>query len=201
MPAEPEGQAIIPLVNPMNIAGDLVPNSVLVPNPSINNEEVERQGWFRRNCNKLLIGATALSLSVTLAKDPFDEVKQKVIEAAPWVGTGVIASEALFVAGAVTMAASVGKKVGNPLKLKQNLPEMAKHAGRSKLFKAGFIVNTVGAVGDFVVLSAGVMGKLPVYSWGVLSFTVADLGITVAVRRAMLNSIKKNSLTVGSSGN
>lgn len=146
-----------------------------------------------RHKTKLILGAAAISLTLTISLDPLGETKDKVIDAAPWVGGGILASEALWIGGAAMMLAAVGKTIKNPLKIRKQVPELAQKADSSKLFKAGFYINTTGAVGDFAVLSVGVMNKLPVHSWGVLGIALADLGITIAVRRAIYKGIKKNA--------
>ncbi len=149
--------------------------------------------WLRRNKAKLLLGVAATSLAVTLATDKLGEVQEQVADAAPWVGAGVVASEALFIGGAAMMASSVGEKIGNPLTVKNRIPEIAKHANESTLFKTGFVTNTIGAVGDFAVISAGVVHELPPQSWGVLGLTLTDLAGTVALRKAMLDAGRKHA--------
>jgi uncharacterized membrane protein YbhN (UPF0104 family) len=149
--------------------------------------------WVKKHKFKLIVGVAATSAAVTLINDPFEETKKDIEEAAPWVAAGVVASEIAFVAGAGMMITSVGDKVGNPLTLKKRTKEIAAKANSSNLFKTGFAVNTAGAVGDFAVISTGVMKELPPSSWGILSLTLADLGLTVAVRKGILNSIHNNS--------
>lgn len=147
------------------------------------------KSWLKKQRVKLACGAFALSAGLTLASDPLEETKKEVVEAAPWVGGGIVAAEAMWIGGAAMMVASVGDKIGNPLKLKSRLPEVAKKANSSNLFLAGFWTNTIGAVGDFVVLSSGVMYKLPVRSWGVLGFTLMDLGLTFAIRKTIWDKV------------
>lgn len=138
----------------------------------------------------LLVGATAVSAVATVTNNPVGELYGDVKEAAPWVGGGVVASEVAFVAGAIMMAASVKEKISNPLKIRQRLPEIAKKAHDSKLFTAGFWTNTVGAVGDFAVISAGMIAKMPVESYPMLAIPLLDLSVTVAVRRAIHKGVK-----------
>lgn len=142
---------------------------------------------------KLAIGATALSVGATLALDPMSETIDRVSEAAPWVVGGVVVSETMFVAGAAMMLGSIGKKVGNPLKFKERVPEIAEQANSSRVFKAGFFINTIGAVGDFLVISPAVISTMPSHSWGVLGLTLADLGVTYGVRRTIWSGVKDNA--------
>lgn len=148
--------------------------------------------FFKKYKTKLVLGAAAVSLASTLVLDPLGDTTEKVMDAAPWVAGGVGVSEAMFIGGAAMMLASVGDKIGNPLSIKKRIPEIAEKANDSKLFKSGFWVNTTGAVGDFVVLSAGIGANMPPHTWGVLGLTLLDLSVTVAVRKAILNGIKGN---------
>lgn len=148
--------------------------------------------WASRHKGKLALGAIATSTALTFAFNPTQEVKDRIVEAAPIIGVGIAGSEAMFVGGAAIMASAVGSKVGNPLKLKERLPEICEKANDSLLFKSGFWINTVGAVGTAAFFSAGVLAKMPPESYGVLSFAGADLALTVAVRKAMLSGIRSN---------
>lgn len=147
--------------------------------------------FLNKHSTKLLLGAAAVSFALTVVANPFEQTKDEVIDAAPWVGGGLFLSEAMWIGGAAMMLTSVGDKVKNPLKIRKKLPELAKKANSSKLFKSGFYINTAGAVGSATVISAGVVDKLPFHSWGLLGLAVADLGVTIAVRKAILRGIKK----------
>jgi hypothetical protein len=174
---------------------------------SIENTIDQREGfkqWFGRHKTKLAVGAAAVGLAITLTNNPISELKDDVVDAAPWVGAGVAASEVAFTIGAGMMLGAVGEKIGNPLKVKERIPAIAQKANNSKLFKTGFVINTVGAVGDFVVLSGGVVKEMPVESYPVLGLTLLDLGLTVAVRKAIHRGVKNNSadpLTVSEADN
>ncbi|MFJ7078919.1 hypothetical protein [Streptomyces sp. NPDC098781] len=153
-------------------------------------------GFLSRNRWKIIFGVTATSIIVTLTLNPLAEVKQKVISTAPWVGAGILVSEIMFIGGLAMMASAVGMRVGNPFRLKTSLAEICKRANRDLLFKAGFWINTVGAIGTAVVISIGVFLNLPPESYGILSFAVADLALTVAIRKAMLDGLKETSASV-----
>lgn len=151
--------------------------------------------FIHRQRVKLAVGATALSVGATLALDPMGETIDRVADVAPWIGGGVAVSETMFVAGAGMMLGAVGKKVGNPFKIKEQIPEIATRANSSKLFKAGFWINTAGAVGDFLAVAPAVVTKMPVHSWGIIPLTLVDLGVTYGVRRTIWNGVKQNALT------
>lgn len=150
--------------------------------------------YASRKKMSLAVGAMGLSAAATITNNPLSELKDDVITSAPWVGAGVLASEALFVAGAGMMAASVKDKIGNPFKIKERIPQIAQKAAKSKLFWTGFWVNTVGATGDFVAISSGVIAKMPPESYPMLALPLLDLGVTVAVRKAIINSTRENSV-------
>ena len=149
-----------------------------------------KQAWDK-NKTKFALGAFATSIALTLAADPFSETKHRVFDAAPWVGGGLVGGEVLWIGGAAMMLAAVGEKAINPLKIKSNMADIAQKANSSKLFKAGFYTNTIGAVGQFGVLSTGVISKLPVHSWGVLGIALLDLGITIHIRKSIKNKLKE----------
>jgi len=158
--------------------------------------EGQKKGWFRRNRAKLAIGATALSLG-TLAFNPLGDTAEKVKEVAPWVAPGMLVGEAMWIGGAAMMLAATGSEVGkNPLKIKDRIPEIAQKANNSNMFKAGFVINTVGAVGEFVIPAIAVTRELPVESWGILGFSLLDLGVTIAVRKAIYDGVAENSITL-----
>lgn len=155
------------------------------------------KSFLSRHLNKILIGCAALSVGYTVVSDDLGDLKDDVVEAAPWIGTGVIASEVAFIGGLALMGASVGASIKNPLKLRQELPEMVSKANDSRLFKAGFWLNTSGAVGDFGVLSVGILKEMPPSSWGVLGLTLTDLAGTIGVRKWALESMKSASVDNG----
>lgn len=151
------------------------------------------RSWVGERKTHIAIGIAGLSLAATLSNNPMSELKDDVIAAAPWVGGGVAASEVAFATGAAMMAGSVGSKIGNPWTIKERIPDIAQRAQDSKLFWTGFWTNTTGAVGDFAVISAGVLKEMPVESYPLLALTLADLGMTVAVRKALKSGIRNKA--------
>lgn len=177
--------------------------TILETSPNQESSYFKRVGNFiGRQKTKICLGATAVSVAATLALDPFEGTKEQVLEAAPYVVGGMAASEVAWLGGAAMMVGAIGSRVPlNPIKLKTKIPEISEKANNSKLFKAGFGVNIAGALGDFVVLSGAVVQNLPPHSWGILGFTLADLGVTLGVRKAMLGGIKKNAKNNGGDTN
>lgn len=161
--------------------------------------EAVSNGWhatresLRRHKTKIAVGAAAVSLGATLAYNPLGEVTEDLVEASPWVGAGLVASEGMFIGGLAMMATSVGSSARNPLKMRGQLDEICQKADDSLLFKSGFWVNTTGAVGSAAVIAGGILIKMPPESYGLLSFSAMDLAVTVAVRKAMMSGIKNRS--------
>ena len=163
-------------------------------------KEAVAQGWntsregIKRHKGKIALGAAAVSLTATIAYNPLGEVTENLVEATPWVAGGLAASEGMFVGGLAMMGAAVGTSVRNPLKLRNQLSEICQKANDSLLFKSGFWVNTAGAVGSAAIIAGGILIKMPPESYGLISFSAADLAVTVAVRKAMLNGIKNRAV-------
>jgi hypothetical protein len=92
------------------------------------------------------------------------------------------------------MGLAVGASLGkNPLNWKSRLPEVCEKADNSLLFKSGFWINTVGAVGTAAIGAAAAIEYLPVESMpGALALPAFDLYLTYAIRKMMLDGIKDN---------
>jgi hypothetical protein len=148
------------------------------------------RGWAGRHKWQLALAGIATSACLTWASDDSHETIQEATENLPGVAVGIVAMEAMWIGGAGMMAASVGNKIKNPLKIKKQFPEIAKQANDSKLFTAGFWTNTVGAVGEFVIPTVAVVSKMPPETWGILSPSVIDLGITIAIRKAIIDGVR-----------
>lgn len=174
---------------------NVIEQNVNVPNiPEeavlIGAEDTIKTGRVRKWATRGLIGIALSSAALTVATDSVGEAKDAVVEAAPWVAGGIGVSEAMFVSGAAMMVASAGEKIGNPLKLKGRLPEVVVKAGDSNVFRAGMAINTVGAFGDAVVISAGTFNTMPVEAWGIAGFAMVDGVGTLAVRKWMVDKYR-----------
>ncbi len=170
------------------------PSLLKKPNQdSIKTSANKLKNFLDKNKTKLALGAFATSVALTLVADPFSETKEEVFDAAPWVVGGLVAGEVLWIGGAALMLSAVGEKIKNPIKIKQNMNDIAIKANSSRMFKAGFYTNTIGAVSQFGILSTGVISKLPVHSWGIMGLALLDLGVTIHIRKTIKNNIKKHS--------
>lgn len=154
--------------------------------------------WVSRKRTALTLGSLAAASALMAANGNYAELKDQAIEAAPWVAGGLAVSEGMFIAGASMMIASIGDKVGNPLKIKEKIPAIAEKANDSKLFKAGFWINAIGAVGTAAVVTTGVAKELPPESYPLFLIPAIDLAITVKIRtmirKAIKNRVNQNQL-------
>lgn len=133
-----------------------------------------------------------LSLA-SLVFSPLGPLIERAREVGPWVGLGLVVSEALFILGLAVMAWSVGVRMGlNPLRWRDRWATVLARLDRSPMFWLGLIVNTVGAVGTAVVLGGAVLTGLPRSAWGLLVLPVADLSLTVAVRTAVVGGVRRD---------
>lgn len=133
--------------------------------------------------------AALASTLLTLAMNPLGDLKRRLFDAAPWVGVGVVASHVLFIGGMATMACAVGLGWGSSLKTRKVLTEISSRASGSRLFWIGFWANSLGAVGSAATISVGVVLYLPPESYGLLGLALADLGVTLVIRKAMLRAV------------
>jgi hypothetical protein len=147
-----------------------------------------------RHKGKLYLGAIAASAALTFMNNPATEVAQDVVEAAPVVGGALIASEAMFIGGGIMMVSATGRKVGNPLKLKDKIPEIATAANDSWLFKSGLAINTIGAFGTAGAVVAGTLMMPEEAYLAALAFATADVALTISVRKAIINGIRNNRI-------
>lgn len=134
----------------------------------------------------------ALSVA-SLVFSPLGPLVERAREVGPWVGLGLVVSEALFVLGLAVMAWSVGVRMGlNPLHWRDRWATVLARLDRSPLFWLGLVVNTIGAVGTAAVLGVAVLTGLPRSAWGLLVLPVADLSLTVAVRAAVVGGVRQD---------
>lgn len=160
----------------------------------VQQEEASQQSWVRRHRGKLALGGAGVSLGLTLALNPVGETLDKVEQEAPAVAVGMVAMEAMWIGGAAMMLQSVGRREKNPFKIRSQMTDIATVAQNSKLFQAGFWINTTGAIGEFAIPAVVVCAKLPPESWGILSLSLVDLGATIALRKVIRDGIRENAL-------
>lgn len=151
-----------------------------------------RVSWLSKQKTKLALAATAASVGMTLIDSPITDTKDQILNAAKWMGPSLAAGEAVWIGGGAMMLAAIGVKVKNPFKIKKMIPEIADKANNSRLFNAGYLINTTAAMAEFGISTTGVMTEFPMRSWGLASFGFIDLAATYFVRRAIRRGIKNN---------
>lgn len=149
--------------------------------------------WNGIKRNKVAVAAGAITVASMIASPIGDTIKS-LAETATYVGPGMVAAEAAWIGGAAMMLGAIGKKIINPLKIHQRFKEIPDAAAESTTFKAGLAINTVAAVAEFVIPTVAVTTKLPVESWGILSFAAVDLLATVALRKVIWNGMHRNKI-------
>ncbi len=152
----------------------------------------EAPGWLRRNLFKLSLAAFVGGTAVSAVVNPMDATVQEVVKAAPWVAATGGVSESMWISGAAMMAASAGKRIGNPFKLRSRWGEISQSLADSKLFKAGLAINTLGALGTAGVVEVGAVTSLPPETWpGATGLAAADVVSTVAIRGGIYTGLKQ----------
>ena len=159
-------------------------------------ETVENQAnWLRRNSFKLagalFLGGAAIT---TFNHNSVEQIKNDVIQEAPWTVGGIATSESLFVTGGALMVVGAGSKVGNPLTIlkQKRIREVLKAGAESTTFRAGLVINTVGALGTAAVVAAGAATALPKEMWpGAFGLAAADMAATVGLRSAAYEGMRK----------
>jgi hypothetical protein len=147
--------------------------------------------WNGIKRNKVAVAAGVITVA-SMAANPIGDTIKSLAETATYVGPGMIAAEAAWIGGAAMMLAAIGKKIINPLKIHQRFKEIPDAAAESNLFKAGLAINTAAAVAEFVIPTIAVTTKLPVESWGILSFAAVDLLATVALRKVIWKGMHRD---------
>ncbi len=112
---------------------------------------------------------------------------------APYVILGMAISEAAWLAGAGIMLVALGKQLShNPLKWRSSFKGMPAAAADSDMFKTGLLINTLGALAEFVIPTVAVTTSLPWQYWAILSFSTLDLWATIILRRAIWRGMRAN---------
>jgi hypothetical protein len=143
---------------------------------------------------KIMWALVAASIAM-LFFSPLNELKETVSEALPWVLTGVLITESLFVIGIIIMAIAVEYELGlNPLKWRSHIKSVLHHVPENRLFWIGFWINAIGALGSGIVVAAGILISLPATSWGLIWLPFLDLSLTVALRITILELKKETTV-------
>lgn len=146
---------------------------------------------FSKSLERGLLWSLVLFSIGSLIFTPFHALWDSVLHALPWLGTGVIVTEAMFIGGLCIMAASMGIQIRNPFALRKELKNILREGAATQAFWTGFWVNALGACGSSVLLGAGICITLPITSWGLLWIPAADLAVTASIRKWALRSLAR----------
>lgn len=152
----------------------------------------EEHSWLRRNGLKLSIAAAGIGLAIGLAADGPKDTWDNFAQDAPWAAGGLVSSEVLWIGGGATMLVAAGKKVGNPLKVRDRWNEIKMSPANNPAFKFGLAMNTVGALGTAAFVTSGSVAALPHEAWaGAFIWAAGDVLQTVGTRAVVYTGVKK----------
>jgi hypothetical protein len=136
--------------------------------------------------HRLSLALGAFLVSAVVSVPSFNDHRDEIVNAAPIIGAGVVTTEAMFVAGAATMAVSQKRKLfTKDLLNKQYIKEsiLLDPVDDSKLFRVGLATNTTGAIGTAVILGVGAVEALPnTMLPAVIALIGLDLAATATIR-------------------
>jgi len=148
--------------------------------------------WLRRQKLRIALGSVAVSTGITFTNE-FDQFKHQMVEAGPWVGSALAGLEAGWIGGAALMLYGIGSKVGNPLRIRSRIPEIAEQANNSRTFKTGLAINVAASLAESGVLGGGILSELPPEAWGFLSLPVVNAGSDIVITRAILQGMRRHA--------
>lgn len=167
---------------------------------------------IRKIASRTALGVLAVSSAYTLIKYPVSELTADVQEKAPFAAGGILVSEGLFAAGAAMTVLATGKALRlrellNPLRLKaefgslsqrvKSLQGAGKEAVKSKLFRAGLAINTLGAIGTAATVGAGAVTALPREMWpGAIGLAAVDITATLGLRAPLYAAMKRSKANI-----
>ena len=132
---------------------------------SIDNSPNRSNPWIMRHWRAVGLGLFALS-GAYLASNP-SQIVQTKNEIAQNYEIGYIfpVTEALAWGGAATMLASAWSHIGNPLTVKKRLSQIKHDMNDNTLFRTGWALGALGAIGTSTAIVAGAVFTLPEASW------------------------------------
>jgi hypothetical protein len=158
-------------------------------------------GWMARHKGWLIGGGFVAGAALAFAPSSADETLEGLKDVAPWVVPGMAVAEAAWIGGAALVVSSAGGKnlksaLRHPIQTKSEFADIARQAGATTRFRAGFVINTAGAVAEFVIPAVAVTTHLPPESWGILTLSTADLAATIVSRTAIVAAVQENNAAV-----
>ncbi|MFE6904781.1 hypothetical protein ACFVFJ_50145 [Streptomyces sp. NPDC057717] len=150
-------------------------------------EPQSSSNWTRR----LVVSAVVVSIAWTaFTWRELAVVKQRLSEVA-LLTLGFALTEVLFIGGAILMAIGCGITVRREgqvttvrglLRLRGQYRQLALRSMGSNVFRLGFNVNWIGAVGSGLLVLAGILLVLPVSAWALTTLPLVDVVASIAWR-------------------
>ncbi|MEO8105023.1 MAG: hypothetical protein ABI602_01670 [Candidatus Saccharibacteria bacterium] len=139
----------------------------------------QHKNWFNKHRLGLGIAGLAIAGAVSVGfshdiNNTVDDVKSHarigyvfpITEGAAWAGAGL-------------MLLSAGSKIGNPLTVKKRLEAVRTELEDNQLYKTGWALGALGAVGTSSVIAVGAVSVLPESSWP-LAFAASATSLVVS---------------------
>ncbi len=126
---------------------------------------------------RIVYGSLALSsIYAALNRGNVTRATNSIERRIPFAATTLITTESLAWAGGGMMLISAGKKIGNPLTASRRLKSIKNEVDSNVLYKAGWTVSALGAIGTSALISIGAITELPTSTWP-LAFSAASASI------------------------
>jgi len=150
--------------------------------------------YFHRNYRKFLVGTAFIAAAAYFASSPAQMSKTvSHLESEANIAYEVFpVTEGCAWAGAIMMMASAGKRIGNPFTVKKRLKEVKDELNDNNMFRAGWALGAVGAIGTSATISIGSVVTLPESSWP-LAFAVSAASLAFSTIPFKPNSHVKDS--------
>ena len=181
----------------MNYSSDIPANNTtpIINDAGKENLANQHNGWFKRNLFKLSIGALAVGSVGGYLANPSGHIEEQIIKTEAWAALGLVASEGVWIGGAVLMAKGAGIQfTDKPWEIKRNWKEIKKTPVDNYIFKTGLVANTIGALGTAGVVAVGATMALPeALKVPTIGWAVFDVASTLVVRGGIYKGMKLQS--------
>lgn len=164
----------------------------------------DKQPLAARRIKRYLIwGIVLASVAWTIIRwDSLSEVKGKVGQVAVF-GVLMLINEVIFISGLLLITASLGRHVfagtgWNPVRwvkallgVRVKATELLHSIADSRMFRVGFMLNWIGAVGTGLIPTVGIFVVLPYTTWGIAVLPMLDVVASIGIRAPIEAKIKQ----------